>query len=151
MANLSRSSKRDSYEQLAEVFNNFERRAETRFMGALEERNQEDAEKIKSLMFTFDDLRRLSASAIMRLLQEIERDRLPLALKGASEEVRQQFLDVMSERAGKMLADDIAMLGPVRVKDVDAAQADIVSAAKSLADRGEIELGDAQQTNELIP
>ncbi|GBQ62619.1 flagellar motor switch protein G [Ameyamaea chiangmaiensis NBRC 103196] len=150
MANLSRAPKRGSHEQLAEVFNNFDRRSEVRFMEALEERSHDDAERIKALMFTFDDLRRLSASSMMRLLQEVERDRLPLALKGASEELRKHFMDAMSERAGKMLRDDMAALGPVRVKDVDAAQAEIVVLAKTLADDGEIELSETTQAGEMI-
>jgi len=150
MANLSRAPKRGSHEQLAEVFNNLDRRTEVRFMEALEERSQDDAEKIKALMFTFDDLRRLPVSAVIRVLQDVERERLPLALKGASEDVRKHFFSAMSERAGKMLRDDIAALGPVRVRDVDAAQVEIVGVAKSLAEQGEIELADNAQAGEML-
>jgi len=150
MANLSRAPKRGSHEQLAEVFNNMDRRAEVRFMEALESRSVDDAEKIKALMFTFEDLSRLPPTALVRLLQDVERERLPLALKGASEDLREHFFSAMSDRAGKMLRETIASLGPVRVRDVDAAQAEIVQVAKSLAEDGEIELADNSQSGEML-
>src|SRR5690348_1810086 len=117
MSNLARSARRDSHEMMAEIFNNLDRAAETRFVNGLEERNRESAEKIKSLMFTFEDLQRLAGPAMQTLLRNVEKDKLPIALKGASEKIRELFLSNMSERAGKMLRDDIAALGPVRVRD----------------------------------
>ena len=74
-------------------------------------------------MFTFEDLQRLTPPAMQVLLRTVERDKLPIALKGASEKLRDLFFKSMSERAGKMLKDDIAALGPVRLRDVDEAQA----------------------------
>ncbi|NHN89403.1 flagellar motor switch protein FliG [Acetobacter conturbans] len=150
MASLARSSKRDSHELLAEIFNNFDRRVEGQFMNALEKRNLEDAEHVKALMFTFDDLRRLPQEAIMRLMRDIDREKLPLALKGSSEDVRTLFLSAMTARAGKMLQDEISALGPVRIKDVDVAQAEIVSTAKALANQGEIDLNPGSETNEML-
>ena len=141
MSNLARSARRDSHEMMAEIFNNLDRAAETRFVNGLEERNRESAEKIKSLMFTFDDLQRLSAPAVQVLLRSVEKDRLPIALKGASDKIKDLFLSNMSERAGKMLRDDIAALGPVRLRDVDEAQGGIVNLAKELAAQGQIEIG----------
>ena len=93
-------------------------------------------------MFTFDDLARLSGSAVQTLLRSIEKDRLPIALKGASEPVRDLFLKNMSERASKMLRDDIEALGPVKLRDVDEAQAAIVLLAKDLAAQGQIEISE---------
>jgi flagellar motor switch protein FliG len=141
MSNLARSARRDSHELMAEIFNNLDRAAETRFVNGLEERNRESAEKIKSLMFTFDDLQRLAAPAVQVLLRSVEKDRLPIALKGASDKIKDLFLTNMSERAGKMLRDDIAALGPVKLRDVDEAQAGIVAMAKELAAQGQIEIG----------
>jgi len=141
MSNLARSARRDSHELMAEIFNNLDRAAETRFVNGLEERNRESAEKIKSLMFTFDDLQRLAAPAVQVLLRSVEKDRLPIALKGASDKIKDLFLTNMSERAGKMLRDDIAALGPVKLRDVDEAQAGIVATAKELAAQGQIEIG----------
>ncbi len=144
MSNLSRSTRRDAHEMIAEIFNNLDRQAETRFIGALEERNRESAEKIKALMFTFDDLQRLTSPAIQVLLRVVEKDKLPLALKGASEKLRDLFFANLSERAGKMLRDDIEALGGVKLRDVDDAQASIVAMAKELAATGQIEIGEGK-------
>ncbi len=141
MSNLARSARRDSHEMMAEIFNNLDRAAETRFVSGLEERNRESAEKIKSLMFTFDDLQRLSGPAVQVLLRSVEKDKLPIALKGASDKIKELFLSNMSERAGKMLRDDIAALGPVKLRDVDEAQGGVVNLAKDLAAQGQIEIG----------
>jgi flagellar motor switch protein FliG len=141
MSNLARSARRDSHELMAEIFNNLDRAAETRFVNGLEERNRESAEKIKSLMFTFDDLQRLAGPAVQTLLRSVEKDKLPIALKGASDKIKDLFLTNMSERAGKMLRDDIAALGPVKLRDVDDAQGGIVNLAKELAAQGQIEIG----------
>ena len=141
MTNLARSSRRDPHELMAEIFNNLDRAAEARFMSSLEDRNREAAERIKSLMFTFDDLQRLQPPAIQVLLRAIEKDKLPVALKGASETVREMFLSNLSERAGKMLREEIEQLGPVKLRDVDEAQGAIVVLAKEMAAQGQIDIG----------
>jgi flagellar motor switch protein FliG len=141
MSNLARSSRRDSHELMAEIFNNLDRAAETRFVNGLEERNRESAEKIKALMFTFDDLQRLSGSAVQILMRSVEKEKLPIALKGASDKIKDLFISNMSERAAKMLREDIAALGPVKLRDVDEAQGAIVNMAKELAAQGQIEIG----------
>lgn len=140
MSNLARAAKRDSHEMMAEIFNNLDRQAETRFIGALEERNREAAERIKSLMFTFDDLQRLGPVAMQAVLRAVEKEKLPLALKGASEKIREVFFKNLSERAARMLRDDIDGLGPVKLRDVDDAQAAVVATAKDLAQQGLIEI-----------
>ena len=142
MSNLARSTRRDSHELVAEIFNNLDRQVEGRFMSALEDRNREAAERVKSLMFTFDDLSRLPQDAIQKLMRIVEKNKLPIALKGASEQIRNLFLSTLSERAGKLLRDEIATLGPIRLRDVDEAQGQIVSLAKELAQQGEIEIND---------
>ena len=144
MSNLSRSTRRDAHEMIAEIFNNLDRQAETRFISALEERNRESAEKIKALMFTFDDLQRLTPMAVQVLIRTVDKEKLPLALKGASEKLREMFFGNLSERAGKMLRDDIEALGAVKLRDVDDAQAAIVSQAKELAAQGQIEIGEGK-------
>ncbi len=149
MSNLARSTRRDAHEMMAEIFNNLDRASETRFVAALEERNRESAERIKALMFTFDDLGRLSPVAVQGLLRAVEKDKLPLALKGASESLRELFFKNLSERAGKMLRDDIEGLGPVKLRDVDDAQAAIVILAKELAASGTIEIGEGKD-EELV-
>ncbi|TCH98656.1 flagellar motor switch protein FliG [Roseococcus sp. SYP-B2431] len=144
MSNLARSTRRDAHEMMAEIFNGLDRQAEGRIMAALEERNLEAAERIRALMFTFDDLRRLDAQGLQVLLRAVEKDKLTLALKGAAEEMRELFFRNMTERAAKLLRDDIAALGPVRLKDVDEAQAAVVVAAKDLASQGQIQLSEGK-------
>jgi flagellar motor switch protein FliG len=123
---------------MAEIFNNFDRQTETRFMTSLEEANRESAERIKTLMFTFDDLVRLDSGSAQTLLRNVDKDKLAVALKGASETVREFFLGNMSSRAAKMLVDDMQSMGPVRLRDVDEAQVMLVNMAKDLAAKGEI-------------
>ena len=145
MSNLARSARRDAHEMMADIFNNLDRPAEARFLAALEERNREAAEKIKSLMFTFDDLGRLTSAAIQIVLRAVEKDKLPLALKGASEKVRDLFFKNLSERAGKMLREEIEGLGPVKLRDVDDSRAELVRVAKDLASDGKIEIKQAKE------
>jgi len=144
MSNLARSARRDAHELMAEIFNNLDHQAETRFLLALEERNRDAAERIKALMFTFNDLQRLSPPAVQALVRAVDKARLPLALKGASETIRELFLKNMSERAGKMLREEIGLLGPVRLRDVDEAQASIVTLAKEMAAQGLIEISETK-------
>src|SRR5438132_4617605 len=138
MSNLSQTRRRDAHEVMAEIFNNFDRQTETRFMTSLEEDNRESAERIKTLMFTFDDLTRLDSASAQTLMRHVDKDKLAIALKGATEPVRQFFLSNMSTRAAKMLVDDMAAMGPVRLRDVDDAQGQLVNLAKDLAAKGEI-------------
>lgn len=150
MTNLARTSRRDSHEMMADIFNNLDRSAENRFMTALEERNRESAERIKQLMFTFDDLVRVDATGIQTLLRQVEKDQLAMALKGASDEVKDLFFQNMSERAGKMMREDMEAMGAVRLRDVDEAQATIVAVAKQLAESGDIVISGTGDEDELV-
>ena len=149
MSNLARSTRRDAHEMMAEIFNNLDRPAEARFVAALEERNREAADRIKALMFTFNDLERLSPAAVQVLLRQVDKAKLTLAIKGASEKVRELFYANLSQRAGKILREEIEGLGPVRLRDVDEAQASIVALAKDLAAQGQIEIGEGRD-EELV-
>lgn len=150
MSNLSQTRRRDAHEVMAEIFNNFDRQTETRFITSLEEENRESAERIKALMFTFDDLIKLDAGSAQTLMRNIDKDKLGIALKSANEEVRSFFMGNMSSRAAKMLTDDMAALGPVRLRDVDEAQALLVNLAKDLAAKGEIVLTKNRADDELV-
>jgi len=149
MSSLSQTRRRDAHEVMAEIFNNFDRQTETRFMTSLEEANRESAERIKSLMFTFDDLVRLDTGSAQTLMRQVDKDKLGVALKGATEAVREFFLKNMSTRAAKMLVDDMQAMGPVRLRDVDEAQSLLVNLAKDLAAKGEIILSKSRD-EELI-
>src|ERR1700760_3412246 len=150
MSNLARTAKRDSHEHMAEIFNNFDRKTEGRFIAALEERSRESAERIKALMFTFEDLGKLDPGSIQTLLRHVEKDKLGLALKGATDTLRDTFFSNMSERAGKILREDMEAMGPVRLKDVDEAQMRMVNVAKDLANKGEIMIAGGGSEDELI-
>ena len=150
MSNLARTSKRDSHELMAEIFNSFDRQTESRFIGALEERNRDAAERIRALMFVFEDLSKLDPGGVQTLLRAVEKDQLGLALKGASDSLREMFFSNMSERASKIMREDMESMGPVRLKDVDAAQMAMVQVAKDLAARGEIMLAGQGGDDELI-
>jgi flagellar motor switch protein FliG len=150
MSNLSQTRRRDAHEVMAEIFNNFDRQTETRFLTSLEEDNRESAERIKALMFTFDDLVKLDAGSAQTLMRHVDKDKLGIALKGANETVREFFMSNMSSRAAKMLQDDMAAAGPVRLRDVDEAQALLVNLAKDLAAKGEIMLQKNRADDELV-
>jgi flagellar motor switch protein FliG len=150
MSNLARTSKRDSHEMMADIFNNFDRQTESRFIAALEERNRESAERIRALMFVFEDLNKLDPGGVQTLLRGVAKDQLGLALKGASDALREMFFSNMSERASKIMREDMESMGPVRLKDVDAAQMAMVQVAKDLAAKGEIMLAGAGSDDELI-
>ncbi len=150
MSSISQTRRRDAHEVMAEIFNNFDRQTETRFMTALEEENRESAERIKTLMFTFDDLIKLDAGSTQTLMRHIDKDKLAVALKGAADPVRQFFLSNMSTRGAKMLMDDMAAMGPVRLRDVDEAQVLLVNLAKDLAAKGEIMIAKSGGDEELI-
>lgn len=150
MSNLARTNRRDSHEMMAEIFNNLDRASEAKFMTALEERNRDAAEKIKGLMFTFEDLSKLDGAAIQAILRVADKAKLPTALKGASDTIKDLFFGNMSERAGKLLRDDIASLGPVRLRDVEEAQGHLVGVAKDLAAKGEIVIAKETEEDELV-
>lgn len=150
MSNLARTNRRDSHELMADIFNNLERNIGNKFMESLEERSQESAEKIRNLMFTFEDLQNLDPSGIQTLIRSADKEKLPIALKGATEDMQDLFFSNMSERAAKIMREDMAAMGPVRIKDVEEAQASLVATAKDLADKGEITIASGDAEDELI-
>ena len=150
MSNLARTSRRDAHEMMADIFNNFDRNTESRFMTALEDTNRDAAERIKALMFTFEDLGKLDPGGVQTLLRNFEKEKLPICLKGASETLRNLFFSNMSERAAKMLREDMEAMGPVRLRDVDESQMAMVTLAKELAAKGEIVIADSKGEDELV-
>jgi flagellar motor switch protein FliG len=135
---IAKTQKYNSAQVIAEIFNNLDRNNESKFMGLLENKVPEQAEKIKSLMFTFLDLIKIEPAGIQALLRTVDKTKLTIALKGADENLKNLFINNMSQRAAKILLEDISALGPIRLKDVDEAQASIVNMAKEMATKGEI-------------
>jgi flagellar motor switch protein FliG len=150
MSNLAKTSQKDPHHLIAEIFNSFDRATENRFMGALEQENGESAERVKSLMFTFDDLIKLDTSGVQTVIRVADKTRLALALKGSNEAIRDMFFKNMSERAAKLMKDDMQAMGMVRLKDVDEAQLEIVTQTKELINTGEIIITVAASEEEMI-
>ncbi|MBB4633137.1 flagellar motor switch protein FliG [Sphingosinicella soli] len=148
LSNPSHVNRRDAHETMAEIFNHLDRSAEARFMLALEDRAFDAAERIRTLMFTFEDLARLDAASVQTLLRNIDKSRLAAALKGAREALREFFFMSMSERAARMLRDDMELMGPIRLREAEEAQQAILQVAKQLADAGEIVLADSRDGSE---
>jgi flagellar motor switch protein FliG len=147
---ISKVQKRDSHELMAEIFNNFDRSNEAKFMSMLEERVPEHAEKVKELMFTFDDIAKLKPEDIVNLLRYVDKGKLAIALKGANENIREMFISSMSQRASKIFMEDMEALGPIRVKDVDEAQVSIITVVKEMIEREEIILSSGDGDDEFI-
>ena len=150
MTNLSRAQKRDPHESMAEVFNAMDRATEESVLSALDERAPESAERIRALMFTFEDLVNLLPASIAKVVKNADKRQLALALKGAPESMRDVFFGGMTVRAAKLVRDDIAAMGPVRARDCEEAQSNLVRLAKSLADAGEIVLVDPKNDDAVI-
>jgi flagellar motor switch protein FliG len=150
MSNLARGSRGDNHELMADIFNSVDRQSQDRFLTALEERNRDSAEKIKALMFTFEDLARLDNNGVQTLLRQVEKDKLALALKGSTDAMRDLFFKNMSERAGKMMREDMDALGPVRLSDVEESQMMIVQLAKELAAQGQIVISEGGGEDEMV-
>lgn len=150
MSNLAKTQRRDTHEIMADIFNNFDRGTESKFMGLLEQKNVDSAERIRALMFTFEDLRKIDPAGFQALMRGVPKEKLAVALKGASDGIKEMFFKSMSERASKLLKEDMEALGPVRLKDVDEAQIAIVAVAKELAAKGEIVIAGDSGEDQLV-
>jgi flagellar motor switch protein FliG len=125
----------------ADILNLVGHYVEERILATLEERSPATADTIRSLMLTFDDLQRLDNRGMQTLLKEVGRDDLLLAMKTASPIMQDRILGNLSLRAREIMQEDLATLGPVRLRDVERAQAAIVLAARRLAEEQKIQLG----------
>jgi flagellar motor switch protein FliG len=147
---VSQTSRRDAHKSMAEIFNALDRHTESRFLSALDQINRDASKKIRALMFTFEDLSKLDPGSVQTLMRQVDRDTLGRALKGAPESIRSFFFANMSSRATKNLQDEMAAMGPIRLKDADDAQNKMVQLAKELADRGEILISKNRAEEELV-
>lgn len=125
---------------VASVLNHVSGTLEKDLLDRINERDAALCEQIKNLMFVFEDLVKLDDKSLQRLLREVEARVLSLALKSAKEELRNRIMGGMSQRAVTALKDEMAMMGAVRVRDVEAAQAQIVAQVRALEAAGEIQL-----------
>ena len=137
-------------ESLANILNCCDRGTEKNIMEWLDIENQEMAQEVRDLMFVFEDIIILDDRAVQRLLREVDTKELATALKGTKDEIKEKVFKNMSERARKMLQDDMEYLGPVRAKEVQDAQTNVVSAIRNLEATGEITITRASVEDELI-
>ncbi|MEW6220011.1 MAG: flagellar motor switch protein FliG [Thermodesulfobacteriota bacterium] len=125
---------------VAEILNNADRALEASILEGVEEQRESLADEIRRLMFVFDDLVNIDDRGVMAILKEVSTDDLKLALKTASDDLREKIFRNMSSRAVTMLKEDMEIMGPVRVRDVEAAQQAILKVAKRLESEGKIQL-----------
>jgi flagellar motor switch protein FliG len=131
----------DGVNRAAGILNALDAEREQALMDHVRNADSELSEQIEERMFVFDDLARVDARSMQRLLREVDNDRLIIALKGADEAVSEAVFANMSRRAADNLRDELELAGPVRVSEVDAAQKEILATARRLADAEEITLG----------
>lgn len=135
---------------VAEILNLTDRMTNRGILENLEEDDNELAEEIRRLMFVFDDLLKLDNKSIQSLLKEVDNSQWAMALKGASEEIREKILSNLSQRAADMLREEMEFLGSVRVSDVEAMQSQIVDAVRRLEDSGEIVVSSGNSSEQFI-
>ncbi|GAX87505.1 flagellar motor switch protein FliG [Lebetimonas natsushimae] len=133
---------------VAEIFNRLGQKAAKETLKYIEQINADLAEKIKEKMFTFEDIIKLDNTAIREILKEVDKQTLMIALKGAPEELKQKFLSNMSQRAAAAFEEEMQFLGPVKVKDVEAAQRQVVEVVQKLAEEGKIAVGAEEEVIE---
>ncbi len=127
-------------EAVAEILNNADRALEAQILEGVEEQRESLAEEIRRLMFVFEDLMTVDDRGIMSILKEVSTDDLKLALKTASEDLQDKVFGNMSQRAVDMLKEDMEIMGPTRLKDVEGAQQAIIKIAKRLEQEGKVQL-----------
>lgn len=125
---------------VAELLNRVEGPMTEEILQALSTDDPELGQNIRELMFVFEDLLKISQDSMRKLLAQVDRKVLTLALKGSSPQLKQHFTSVMSSRAAEMLVEDMQALGPVRIKDVQEAQQGLIATARQLQEKGEISL-----------
>lgn len=123
---------------VAEILNAVDRATEEEVLSEIEEESAQMAEDIRNLMFVFEDIKALDDRSVRELLKEISNEDLTTALKGASDELKEKFFKNLSERAASMIREDLEIMGPVKLTEVEAAQQNIVKTVRRLEDEGKI-------------
>ncbi len=134
----------------ADILNFVDRTAEERIIGEIEETFPDLAERIRDLMFTFEDLKDLDDNAIQATLKDVPREQLVVALKTASPEVRDKIFKNVSSRAAEMIKEDLEALGPVKLRDVEAAQRSITDVVRKLETQGKLVIPGSGGADQLV-
>jgi len=135
------TSKVGGIESVAEMLNSLDKSTETRILATIEESNPDLAEQIRELMFTFEDMVLIDSRGMQNILKEVPQTELVMSLKTASEPIKELVFASMSQRASDMLREDLEVLGPVKVSDVEKAQQNMVKIARRMEEEGKIVIG----------
>ena len=125
---------------LADILNEIDKETEENVLSSLEEEREEVAEEVRQLMFIFEDLLKVDDRGMREILKQVESQQLSVALKTASEEMREKIFGNLSSRAGEMLKEDMEVMGPVKVSEVEAEQQAIIRVARELEADGKVVL-----------
>ena len=125
-------------DKVVEILTRMEKKAEQDIIAGIEQMDPETAEKIRTLMFTFDDLCMIDNIGMQKILREIKNETLTIALKTATENVKEKIFQNISERAAEIIAEDLEALGPVKLSDVEQAQRSVIKVALRLEEEGQI-------------
>ncbi|RDD65419.1 flagellar motor switch protein FliG [Thalassococcus profundi] len=150
MSDAVHTSAAENHQRMADLFNRLDVQAFEQLSEALDARIPEAFEAIKKRMFVFDDLIRLSAQDLAQVMRGLDGNTLPLAMRGAQKPLRDHLLECLPQRSRQMLMDEMEATGPVKGRDVRAAQAAMVDYAKELADSGVIELPSANDEDDEL-
>ncbi len=137
----AQAAKMGGLKAAADIMNYLDTNIEGQLMDAIREHDEEMSQQIQDLMFVFDNLADVDDRGIQAILREVQQDILLPAIKGADESLKEKIMANMSKRAAEMLQDDLEAMGPIRISEVEAAQKEVLSVARRLADAGEIMLG----------
>lgn len=144
------SNRSGGVQSIAEVIKRMESSLSKSLLGALDEKNPELSKSIKKILFTFEDLKRLDPLALQKILREVESKDLAIALKTASEGLQQAIFKALPKRAAENIREEIKMMGPVRLKDIETAQEQIIEAMRKLESQGEIIVGTGGKSDVMV-
>lgn len=138
ISTIGKTMKRDSCEMIADILYNMDRASEAKYLTMLESSAPESAQRVKDLMFTFEDLAKLDDKGMQVVIRTVDKAKLTIALKGASDKIKELFFKNMSQRAARIVVEELESMGPVKVRDVDEAQSAIIKTVKDLIEKGEV-------------
>ena len=137
----AQAAKMGGLKAAASIMNYLDTNIEGPLMDAIRETDEDISQQIQDLMFVFENLIDLDDRGMQSLLREVPGELLQKALKGCDDALKEKFFKNMSKRAAEMLKEDLKVMGPIRISDVEAAQKEILATARRLADAGEFVLG----------
>jgi flagellar motor switch protein FliG len=135
---------------IAEILNFVDNATEARVMDGLTELEPELSERIRQLMFTFEDLGKVDDQSMQVLIREVEKDKWVMSMRTASPNLKKKIFGNMSERAGALLKEEIESMGPVRLRDVEAAQREVIDLARRLESEGKVVLSGGKSKEDVL-